>query len=629
MSSVAFKIKNYIKNATNGYTLADNLVDELNLYSNMLSQNGIYPYIWYNAKYSSESDSGTPANATSTTVFNLGTTARDLFVFEATTGDINPIYDQLNQTNGVASTLTSLLDVSTIGTDRPLFDLTSSKTIACGQSQANGHFTFAVTLNLATTTSQTLLTSTNTGGLEITTNGSSQVVFGQKSGTTVTFTTAITTAAKSIIVSWDSFSGQAILYIDGKQVASGDEQTLLIDFASESLTVGDLNGTAQNIMMFNDFLDWEKARDLAYLLSYQHNILEMPQVILTPSSQTPFSSVTRERVRADANYPYNWSSSQYQSYTSDVQDFKANGGVPVFYYDADLSVNPNLFKNTETFATQTVDLPLGTFTFYFESGSGSITSSDNTGVATNHGVVNVGQTRTITVTTAGTFDFTLAGAVSQASLAIGSTRIPYQSVTTGTPSVFNLGTDGATGTGTFTNGDSASMVEFNASNNKVFNFDSSNNDYILTDKNSIDVFTYSAWFKVSNTTGNKVIFGSESNGAPRFYAAAATALQWTYTGQVPVQSVSATINTNWHHAALTYNISTGDWEIFYDGVSVGTGNYTYTASANNIVIGARSTATTPTEKFDGELNDLTIYDSILNSADILGLYNAQKAKYGL
>lgn len=415
-------IKNYIATSTGGYNLLDSEINELDRYTTILTnQVKILPYIWYNAKYSNRSVSGTPANATTTTIFNLGNKAREnIWEFEKIQkdGSINSLYDGLNEINGTASTATGLLDVVTIGATRPIYNLTGSKIINTNQTQATGHFTFAVSLNLATTTNQTLLDSSNTGGLSITTNASSQVVFGRKGGANVVFNTAITTGARSIIISYDSFSRECLLYLDGRLTATTDDVSFFSNIEKQNLIIGAINGTAQNIMIFNDFLGWERARDLHYLISYQHNITQMPIIVLKPTQKAPFTSQVRENIRNTEGFGYDLTNEQYIDYNSKIELFNLNGGLPSVWHRADLSVNRNLFNNTNLFSGQTITLPLGFFEFWFESGNGSITSSNGTGIATNHGVVTSGQnnSRVIEVTTAGTFTFTNNGIVNNASL---------------------------------------------------------------------------------------------------------------------------------------------------------------------------------------------------------------------
>jgi hypothetical protein len=75
----------------------------------------------------------------------------------------------------------------------------------------------------------------------------------------------------------------------------------------------------------------------------------------------------------------------------------------------------NRFANPSLLTTQTLTLPRGVYTITFPSGAGSITSSNGTGVASGHGAINSGGTLTLTVTTPGTFTFTVAGIVNDAS----------------------------------------------------------------------------------------------------------------------------------------------------------------------------------------------------------------------
>lgn len=291
--SNALKTQNLIENKIDGYVLPQSALSEINRYTTVFAEQvGLLPYIWLNAKYSSKSDS-TPANATNPLVFNLGNKARNVELIPAsissgvatqatTKGSLNNVYDTFNDVDGFASTVTGLLDVTTIGADRPLFNLSGAKTIALNQPQYDGHITVSFSITANTSANQSLLVSANTGGLEIFTNGTSNIVMGSKGGVNVSFATALTTDATHITVTWHKTTKQAILYTNGVQVDADDAVTLDTDIAQENLTIGTLDGAIQNFMVMNDFLNWEKARNLYLACAYQHGLTEIPAVTFTP-----------------------------------------------------------------------------------------------------------------------------------------------------------------------------------------------------------------------------------------------------------------------------------------------------------------------------------------------------------
>jgi len=137
------------------------------------------------------------------------------------------------------------------------------------------------------------------------------------------------------------------------------------------------------------------------------------------------------------------------------------------------------------------------------------------------------------------------------------------------------------------------------------------------------------WIKANSSgSGNDMILGvSDSSGVTNrilFFI--------NTSGYISVQNVSTPIVTGstnlrddqWHHVGFTYDHSAGDWELFVDGNSVDTDLSTTVTVANTdlFVVGQEWDTATPSDFFDGSIDDLRIYDGILNSGDIARAYNS-------
>lgn len=81
----------------------------------------------------------------------------------------------------------------------------------------------------------------------------------------------------------------------------------------------------------------------------------------------------------------------------------------------------------------------------------------------------------------------------------------------------------------------------------------------------------------------------------------------------------------WHHVAVTYDSATDAVEYYISGVNVGSdthnqGGAVVTGSGRNIALGNQPSGA-GSRPFDGELDDVRVYDRPLSAAEILSLYN--------
>jgi len=80
-------------------------------------------------------------------------------------------------------------------------------------------------------------------------------------------------------------------------------------------------------------------------------------------------------------------------------------------------------------------------------------------------------------------------------------------------------------------------------------------------------------------------------------------------------------NTGWHHVAFTYETNTvGGLRVYVDGFqtgsSVDTGPGGFPISANDLVLGIQSVSPSNDKAFDGNMDDVSIWDHALSASDI-------------
>lgn len=154
-------------------------------------------------------------------------------------------------------------------------------------------------------------------------------------------------------------------------------------------------------------------------------------------------------------------------------------------------------------------------------------------------------------------------------------------------------------------------------------------------------FTFSTWIKTADATGNRntVIFAGDAT-ATNVYAdlgvaaaqagavgaasarnrpAGAPVAQQTGIYSTPV--VAPVNDNNWHHLAMTVDISTAKLSIYVDGVLANTQTMTTSILPvfNNFEIG-RLGRSAPVDPYQGLVDDVQVYDQALTLADIQYLH---------
>ncbi len=147
------------------------------------------------------------------------------------------------------------------------------------------------------------------------------------------------------------------------------------------------------------------------------------------------------------------------------------------------------------------------------------------------------------------------------------------------------------------------------------------NDWVeILDSNSLDItgqITITAWIKTSNTN-NQIILGK--NHTTSYYLSMAPSGITFFTNSGYVSAASSHNDNNWHMVAGTISAQ-GKRQIYIDGVlkSENTGNIL--TDSNNLRIGDSGNVHA---YFNGLIDDVRIYSSALNTAQIEKLYAEEK-----
>jgi len=171
-------------------------------------------------------------------------------------------------------------------------------------------------------------------------------------------------------------------------------------------------------------------------------------------------------------------------------------------------------------------------------------------------------------------------------------------------------------------------------------FDGVNDFMAVSPSSSIQMYGLSMWFQpdsaISKSSSSQVAFGPAGTywlpGFGNIAGLLTNELISIFIGAVyGYTSSSATISTNWHHLAIAWSTSAattgGDgYDIWLDGVKVGNasnnalGSFSlYTIPASAIAFGSRPNNSF---HFDGKLDEVALFSSLLSASDIATLYNS-------
>jgi hypothetical protein len=338
----------------------------------------------------------------------------------------------------------------------------------------------------------------------------------------------------------------------------------------------------------------------------------------------PQTNLVSSRISQIAGYGYQFSPAEKKRLDSRIKLFRANGGLPDWYLHPSLSVNRNIFNTTTTLSTQTVTLLVGIYTFNFQSGAGSITSSNGTGTASNHGAVTAGVSRTITVSVAGTFTFTVSGIVNNAQLEVGSIATTYIARIDNTAvKVLNLGAKNALGDCTYVNGTSRNMQGYDGTSGRTIKTVSASSQSLLSGITDYYTdFTFMQWYKPTNLVDGRAFRKGTDNDR----------LSYLSTGTLQFNATTGSVNS------LPGLIVAGVWQLLGFSVSNVTGTIFKNGVQQTPIVNTLSARTPgiqpysisgPDTFLNGDIGETIMIPANLSAAQHLAIYNATKSTYGL
>jgi|14BtaG_2_1085337.scaffolds.fasta_scaffold67203_2 hypothetical protein len=164
------------------------------------------------------------------------------------------------------------------------------------------------------------------------------------------------------------------------------------------------------------------------------------------------------------------------------------------------------------------------------------------------------------------------------------------------------------------------------SNTYSVDFDGSN-DYVtfgsVTALNSASAFSVSVWYKKGSASDEGMIIGSGTNN-PRFF------LQHYSDNNLYVgfggayDYVSATSDTDWHHALYVFN--SGTHKLYWDGAELSfilgdtPPSTTGSTLGNNFYIGKWNTYA---PHFEGLVDEVSVFNSALSASQITNIYRGE------
>lgn len=184
------------------------------------------------------------------------------------------------------------------------------------------------------------------------------------------------------------------------------------------------------------------------------------------------------------------------------------------------------------------------------------------------------------------------------------------------------------GAATFATGISGNAIQLSQAGAGHVNF---GNNFGLTGTS----YTISYWVKTTTTATDQVVLGKHRAGSSNGYFAGvsqngpygAPNKAWAYQSSSPGNQPISTTTVNdgtWKHVAIAYNLSGGSHSIYVDGglaEATTTANPMVANGASFIVGGvANSSLTGVLSLFTGLIDDVQIYNSRLNDAQIQALY---------
>ncbi|MBI9063075.1 MAG: T9SS type A sorting domain-containing protein [Marinilabiliaceae bacterium] len=139
-------------------------------------------------------------------------------------------------------------------------------------------------------------------------------------------------------------------------------------------------------------------------------------------------------------------------------------------------------------------------------------------------------------------------------------------------------------------------------------------------------FTLEAWIKTNNSTGFlQIISKLDSELSGWAFQLANGTLSFFYSGSVT--SGNATVSDNiWHHVALVWNVQTTTLSFYLDNNLDSTTKYEFEGTfinSGDVCIGAYDANGSPEEFWDGQLDEIRVWNRALSSTELANNANAE------
>lgn len=164
--------------------------------------------------------------------------------------------------------------------------------------------------------------------------------------------------------------------------------------------------------------------------------------------------------------------------------------------------------------------------------------------------------------------------------------------------------------------------------------------HLLTDEVNVFAFmgdkTFSVWLKwATHTGGNEHVISRRGSGdSPEWYLGLNANQNKVFITWEDVSGSDGIVTSNvlsvdsWHHIVVVYTHSTYTVELFADGVSQGTASTASppVAAIGGLAVGYNAVGTSANH-YEGELDELAVFNYALPIADISWLYNSASGRY--
>ena len=330
-----------------------------------------------------------------------------------------------------------------------------------------------------------------------------------------------------------------------------------------------------------------------------------------------------EGITVTLDYP---SSNVCYDGTTSPSDASPAGGV--FSYTG----SGTLDLNTSTGAINAAGSNPGSYTvIYTKSGVSSnfpiVIGNDITlSIATVPGTtICTGDTATLTANASGgtgSFSYSWSTGGAGSSISVAPTTITTYTVTVtdgnGCTATASQAITPSTNATTIASIDNNAAMSFNGTDSYV---NVSDYESAITNGN----ITLSMWFKTSSTSQQYLIATSQTYGTAcsLFMPGNASGQLWfrrgnnTGAGEVTAKTSNGYNDGNWHHVICT---SDANMKIYVDGVlDIQASVSTPTVSSSQFLVIGRN-GSSGTLLFNGELDEVAIFNSVLSSCDIKGIY---------